>query len=118
MTLDEYFNGNNVSREIFGYLRDMIVSIGPVEMVVQQSQVAFRRNKAFAFAWMPGKYLGGRGAPLVLTVSLRRRDMSPRWKKVVEPAPGRFTHHMELHSRDDIDDQVCGWLKEAWLQAT
>ena len=117
MTLDEYFNGNNVSREIFDCLRERIESMGPFELVVQQSQVAFRRNKAFAYAWMPGKYLGGRGAPLVLTVPLRRRDPSPRWKQIVEPAPGRFTHHMELHSLNDIDDQVCGWLQEAWAQA-
>ena len=117
MTLDEYFDGNEESRRLFDCLREMVESLGPVEILVQQSQVAFRRNKAFAYAWMPGKYLRGRGAPLVLTVGFRRRDMSPRWKKVVEPAPGRFTHHMELHSPNDIDEQVCGWLREAWTQA-
>lgn len=117
MTLDEFFDGNEESRHLFDCLREMIESIGPVEMVVQQSQIAFRRNKAFAYAWRPGKYLRGRGAPLVLTIPLRRRDMSPRWKKIVEPAPGRFTHHMELYYPGDIDDQVCGWLLEAWRLA-
>ena len=117
MTLDKYFEGKEESRRLFDCLWGMIESLGPVEMLVQQSQIAFRRDKAFACAWMPGKYLHGRGAPLVLTVYLRRRDTSPRWKKVVEPAPGRFTHHMELHSLNDIDDQVCGWLQEAWAQA-
>lgn len=38
-----------------------------------KSQVAFYRRKAFAWAWMPGKYLRGRGAPLVLTLALRRQ---------------------------------------------
>jgi hypothetical protein len=117
MTLDEYFDSNEESRRLFDCLREMIETLGPVEMVVQQSQIAFRRNKAFAFAWRPSQYLHGRGAPLVLTLGLRHRDMSPRWKKVVEAAPGRFTHHMEIHSPNDIDNQVCGWLQEAWNQA-
>lgn len=118
MTLDEYFDGNDESRQLFDCLREMIESLGPVEILVQQSQVAFRKNKAFAYAWMPGKYLHGRGAPLVLTIGFRRRDTCPRWKKVVEAAPGRFTHHMEIHSPDDIDEQVCGWLQEAWKMAS
>ncbi len=117
MTLDEYFDGHEDSRQLFDCLLEMIEALGPAEMLVQQSQIAFRRNKAFAFAWRPGKYLKGRGAPLVLTVGLRRRDPSPRWKSVVQAAPGRFTHHMEIHSPNDIDDQVCGWLQEAWKLA-
>jgi len=64
-----------------------------------------------------GKYLRRNTAPLVLTLSLRRRDASPRWKEIVEPYPGRFTHHLELYSRDDIDDQVRLWLREAWGSA-
>ena len=114
MTLDEYFDGNAESRRLFDCLREMVESLGPVEIVVQQSQVAFRRNKAFAYAWVPGKYLHGRGAPLVLTIGFRRQDKSTRWKEIVEPAPGRFTHHLEIHSPDDLDDQVSGWLQEAW----
>ena len=118
MTLDEYFDGNEESRRLFNCLRERIESLGPVEVLVQQSQIAFRRTKAFAFAWMPGKYLHGRGAPLVLTIGFSRRDISPRWKKVVEAAPGRFTHHMEIISTNDIDSQVYVWLQEAWKQAT
>jgi hypothetical protein len=54
----------------------------------------------------------------VLTLALRRRDSSPRWKEIVEPRPGRFTHHLELRSAADIDDKVLGWLQEAWDAAT
>ena len=117
MTLDEYFDGKEESRRLFDSLRARIKTLGPVEMVVQKSQIAFRRKKAFAYAWMPGKYLHGRGAPLVLTLLLRHRDLSPRWKEVVEPAPGRFTHHLEIYSLHDMDDQVFDWLQEAWRLA-
>ena len=52
--------------------------------------------------------------PLVLTLSLGRRDNSPRWKEVVEPKAGRFTHHLELRSEDEIDGEVRSWIREAW----
>jgi hypothetical protein len=55
--------------------------------------------------------------PLVLSVSLRRRDGSPRWKKVVEPRPGHFTHHLELRSPKELDDEVPSRLSEAWREA-
>jgi hypothetical protein len=66
---------------------------------------------------MPEQYLHRSAAPLVLTVGLRRRDPSPRWKQVVEPAPGRFTHHLVLYATADLDDEVRGWLREAWEEA-
>jgi len=117
MTLDEYFAGQPDSRLIFDALRSAVDALGPVQIRVTKSQVAFRRRRAFAWAWMPGMYLRGKHAPLVLTLSLRRRDLSPRWKEIVEPAPGRFTHHLELCSTADIDDEVRSWLQEAWAAA-
>lgn len=118
MALDEFFAGRDESRKIFEALRSAVDALGPVQLAVTKSQVAFRRGRAFAWAWMPGSYLRGAHAPLVLTLSLRRRDSSPRWKEVVEPTPGRFTHHLELRSAADIDDKVLGWLQEAWDAAT
>ena len=117
MTLDDFFAGHDESRRIFEGLRQMIDALGPAEMRVTKSQVAFRRRRAFAWAWMPGMYLRGKPAPLVLTLVLRRRDLSPRWKEIVEPRPGRFTHHMELRASMDIDEEIRAWLQEAWADA-
>ena len=139
MTLERFFAGQDESWRIFDALRLAVATIGHAELQlrVTKSQVAFRRRRPFAWAWMPGMYLqrprptplteGGQGgipatlppryAPLVLTVALRRRDPSPRWKEVVEPAPGRFTHHLELRSAAEIDDEVRAWLREAWEAA-
>ena len=116
--MDEFFAGQEASRRIFEAVREAVASIGPAELRVSKSQVAFRRRTGFAYAWMPGMYLRKGDVPLVLTVGLRRRDDSPRWKQVVEPAPGRFTHHLELRSAAEVDDEVCGWLQEAWEAAT
>jgi len=65
---------------------------------------------------VPARYLG-RGAPLVLTLSFGHRDGSPRWKEIVEPAPGRFTHHLELWAASEADDKVRAWLRAAWEAA-
>jgi hypothetical protein len=118
MTLDEYFEGHTESRNLFESLRADIQSIGAVNIRVTKSQVAFYRRKPFAWAWIPGKYLHGRGAPLVLTLSFDQRDPSPRWKEIVETAPGRFTHHLEVYSSADVDDEVRHWLREAWTKAS
>ncbi|MBK7216983.1 MAG: hypothetical protein IPH95_07965 [Candidatus Promineofilum sp.] len=98
-------------------MRQAVEALGPVELRVGKSQVSFRRRIAFAWAWMPDRYLGPGHAPLVLSVALRRRDASPRWKEIVEPAPGRFMHHLELRAPDEIDDDVRRWIAEAYAIA-
>ena len=112
--LDAFFAGYDASRRIFDALRDMIESIGEAELRVSKSQVAFSRRRTFARVWIPDRYLGPGHAPLVLTLGFWRRDPSSRWKEVVEPAPGRFMHHLELRCVEEIDAQVLAWLREAW----
>jgi len=114
MTPEAFFAGQPLSRQLFEAVREAIAALGDAEIRVTKSQIAFRRRKAFAWVWMPGKYLRGPCAPLVLTLSLSRHDASPRWKEIVEPSPGRFTHHIELYATADIDDEVRDWLREAW----
>lgn len=117
MTLDEFFSGHEESRRIFDTLRAAIDELAPTEIRVTESQVAFRRGRAFAWAWVPDRYLRGGHAPLVLTMSFAKRDNSRRWKEIVELAPGRFTHHLELHTESEIDDEVRCWLQETWEAA-
>lgn len=104
------------SRELFEVVREAVESFPEVQMRVTKSQVAWWRQHPFAWVWAPEQYLAGRGdlAPLVLTVGLLRRDASPRWKQIVEPRPGHFTHHLELSSAEQIDAEVVSWLWEAW----
>ena len=113
----EFFAEREESRQIFEAVSDAIEAIGPAELRISKSQISFRRRKAFASVWMPSQYVSGKVAPLVLTLSFRNRSASPRWKEIVEPAPGRFTHHLELYSTGDIDDEVRAWLQDAWKAA-
>ncbi len=117
MTPDDFFLGQVESRAIFDAVRGAVDEIGPAEVRVTKSQVAFWRRKAFAWVWIPSQYLRRKAAPLVLTLGFRYRNNSPRWKKIVEPYPGRFTHHLELNSAEEVDDEVRRWLCEAWAAA-
>jgi len=115
--LDDFFAGYSDSRCIFNAVRQAIEALGPSTMTVTRSQVAFRRRRPFAWAWIPDRYLHGGHAPLVLSLALKYRHPSPRWKQVVEPAPGKFMHHLELNSPVDLDDEVVQWISQAWAES-
>ena len=115
--MEAFFAGQETARLIFNGLRELVESVVIAEMRVTKSQVAFRRRKGFAWAWMPGQYLRGKVAPLVLTVALPEKDPSPRWKQVVEPRPGIYIHHLELYASSELDGEVIEWLRRAWEAA-
>jgi len=116
-TFGEYLDDHPDSAALLEHLRQAILAIGPVEEKESKSQLAFRRRRTVAAAWAPGQYLGQRGAPLVLTLTFAERDPSPRWKEIVEPKPGAYTHHLELNDPQEIDEQVRVWLQRAYEAA-
>lgn len=117
MTPDEFFAGKPLPFALFTRVAQMVEALGPASLRATKSQIAFRRRRAFAWVWMPERYLRRPAAPLVLSLALPRRDGSPRWKEVVEPAPGRFMHHLELSDVAELDDEVRAWLRQAWEAA-
>jgi hypothetical protein len=117
MTPDDYFGDAVLPRRLFEAVARELACLGEVSVRVTRSQIAFRRRRNVAVAWMPGQYLEGRVAPLVLTLSFPRKDPSARWKQVVQASPNRFTHHLELHRLEDVDAQVHAWLRLAWEAA-
>ncbi|MGE3960206.1 MAG: DUF5655 domain-containing protein [Dehalococcoidia bacterium] len=115
--IDAFFAGRATARELFEALRMIVDRLGEHEVRVTRSQVAFSRTRGFAWAWTPDRYLRGETAPLVLSVALDRRAVSTRWKEAIEPTPGRWMHHLELRTLEDLDDEVVGWLREAYALA-
>ncbi len=113
VTLAAYFAGRPESRRLYRGLRQLVDAAGPATVRVTKSQIAFRRVRAFAWAWIPGRYLRGHRPPLVLSIALPARDRSSRWKEIASPASGQFVHHLELHGLADLDRQVARWLVRA-----
>ena len=116
--MDQFFGERQTARRLYAKALNLVQTLGPTGTRITKSQVAFSRRRGFAWIWTPDRYLGTRAtAPLVLSIALSRRDGSPRWKQVIEPSPGRFMHHLEVHSESDLDGEVVRWLAEAWSDA-
>jgi hypothetical protein len=112
-----FFEGDRGARDIYREVKQVLSSLEGVTTKVQKSQIGFCREHPFAAVWRPKQYLSGERPPLVLSVFLRRRDQSPRWKEVTQSRPGRFSHHIELNAISDVDSEVREWLTEAWVEA-
>lgn len=106
MTIEEFFGGKPQARALFDRIEALVREAGGATLRISKSQVAFRRRTTFAAVWIPGQYLRGPHAPLVLTLFFRHREPSARWKEVVEVKPDRVTHHLELWRPEDIDGEV------------
>ena len=84
---------------------------------VARTQVGWARRRGFVFLWSPASWLGARGAPLVLTVYLPLRLESPRFKEIVEVRAALWGHHLELREAGEVDDEVLGWVRQAYAAA-
>lgn len=116
-SLERFFDGRPEARALFDVVRETVAGIGIADVRVTKSQVAFGHRRGFAWAWTPDRYLGGEVAPLVLSISLNRLDVSRRWKEVVRVPGDHWMHHLELRDTSEVDAEVSGWLAEAWETA-
>ena len=112
-----FFAGNPTALSIYEAVAAAVSRLGPHEVRVTKSQVAFRRGRSFAFVWRPEQYLRRAEVPAVLSIATERRLESDRFKSVVHPAPRVWMHHLELHSAAEVDEEVAGWLGTAYAEA-
>jgi hypothetical protein len=101
---------------MFEQIARVIDGLGESEIRVSRSQISFRHVRTFALVWRPSMYIAG-DVPVVLSVATPTPLKSPRFKQVVHPAPATWMHHLELRDLSDIDEEVGGWLADAWRAA-
>ncbi len=116
-TADEFFAGEREGLRIFNKVAACVRDIGPADVRVSKSEIAFRRSRGFAFVWRPDKYLKPTGVPAVLSIALQRQVASSRFKSVVHPSPRVWMHHIEVRAVREVDDEVAAWLAEAYAGA-
>lgn len=114
--VEAFFEGHPEGRMVAAAVASVVDGLGPHEVRVSRSQVSFRRRRGFAYLWRPGQYVHS-DVPAVLSVALPREATHARWKEVAHPSPGVWMHHLELHSPVEVDDEVRGWLAEAYEHA-
>ena len=82
---------------------------------VQKTQISFYNKHLFACASLPlRKVKGWPDSCLVLTLGLNRKLENPRVAHVVEPYPGRWTHHILIQNEEEIDAELIEWIREAY----
>lgn len=87
---------------------------GPLEPRVQKTQITYTNPKVFACVSLPRKK-GEEG--ILVSLGLGRRESSPRISIASEPYPGRWTNHITVHSPEEVDGELMGWVEEAYLFA-
>lgn len=93
-------------------LHDQVVSFAQgfgadVELAPKQAYVALRRSKQFGTV---GPASGGR-----LEIGLNLKGDEPTGR--LEATTGMCTHRVRLSGPDELDDEVRGWLREAYERA-
>lgn len=113
---EDLFGGDPKAMAIYEAVQQAITVLGESSVRVTKSQVAFRRRKGFAFLWRPGQYIAS-AVPAVLSIALPHELVSERIKEIAHPALNVRMHHIELARVADVDDELVGWLAEAYANA-
>lgn len=90
--------------------------IGPFDIRVQKTQITWCNPRVFACVSF-AKVRKSKDRPnpyMVVTLGLDRRIESPRVDIATEPYPHRWTHHLLVSAPEEIDDELMGWMREAY----
>ena len=122
MQPEDFFAGHPDARAVFEKVRAVLNRLGPLEVRTSESQVALRRQRGFAFLWLPGQYLSKPTAEVVLSIVLGRHDPSARFKEVAHPVrclllfisepPGRDRRLLAIEVTGPIVNAALTWTYE------
>ena len=111
-----FFDGRPLELSLYQALFRQLEALFPDGSVrVQKSQISFYGRHLYGAASLPVRRR--KDWPkmcLMVTVGLPYRLDSPRVVAASEPYPGRWTHHVLVTEADQIDEELMGWLREAW----
>ena len=79
---------------------------------VQKTQITYISRWVYGCVSLP-RLKAQRGG-LIVTFGLGQAEKSERILQCSEPYPGRFTHHVLLRNESEIDEELRGWLEEAY----
>ena len=118
MTLDEllFFDSRPAALPLYEAVKERILTeITVTRIEVKKTQISFFTRHMFAaVSFTPVRKAKARPDPfLTVTFGLRYKVSSPRIDAAAEPYPGRWTHHVMIGSREDMDEELMGWLREA-----
>ena len=111
-----FFDGKPLELSLYETLfRRMETEFPDATVRVQKSQISFYGRHLFGAASLPVRRK--KNWPehcIVVTIGLSCQLASPRVAVAVEPYPNRWTHHVLISAEEQIDDELMGWLREAY----
>lgn len=111
MTIEDYFaTGPDRERPIFDAVMAHLDTVGPVHVEPVSVGIFLKRAQTFAQLRPMQKWIA-------LSFSLRHQVRHERITRRAIPHGGRYYQVVNLRDADDLDDDIRGWLTEAYLDA-
>jgi hypothetical protein len=111
MTLEEYFStGPERERPIFEAVMQHLDSVGPVHVEPVSVGIFLKRSRTFAELRPMQKWVA-------LSFGLTRTIDHPKIARKMKGSGTRVYHVVNVREPADIDDDVCGWLTESYLDS-
>lgn len=111
-----FFDAHMDVLPLYAQLEEQILTqIPDVKIKVAKTQITFANKRGFAFvSFNPCRKAKDRPEVwITVTFGLGCQKESPRIDVATEPYPGRWTHHVMVSSREEIDEELLGWIQEA-----
>jgi hypothetical protein len=111
MSVEEYFStGPPHERPVFDAVMAHLSTVGDVHVEPVSVGIFLKRSGRFAELRPMEKWVA-------LSLSLPSRVDHPLIVRKVLPYRGRYFHTFNVRAADDIDDDICGWLTQAYLSS-
>jgi hypothetical protein len=111
-SLDEHFAGKPPElRAIFDRFLALAERNGPVTVLPEKTRIALQARMSFAAVQPRRRWVDGH-------VVLPRRLDDPRFTRIETYSPRNHLHAFRLTRADEVDEQVAGWLAEAYAAGT
>jgi len=108
-TINRHFVGKDpVVRAIYDRLLNTIKRFGTIAEEPKKTSIHIVNRTALAG-------VATRKGHLILTIKSDRKLASPRIHKSEQVSASRFHHEVKLTSPADVDEELAGWLKAAYL---
>lgn len=114
---EAWLSSDELGLAVFQRIAQVVDECGGAQLRMSVTQLGWARERPFAYLWSPQRWVGGQGEEVVLALDLPSRDQSPRWQQIVEVRPGQYTHHLEVRSADEVDQEIADRLREAYHAA-
>ncbi len=119
MTMEEfvYFEKMPEMLSVYKVLRNQLEQryADDFSVKVTKTQISFRNRYVFAMASLPYRKIKGWPKEyLLVSFGLSYKKEALRIAQCVEAYPNRWTHHVLIQNEAEIDDELMGWIDEAF----